>query len=296
MERELERAARLTYGAVANTPRGALARPDFERLGTALAPLGSALPVAAAWSAARAVIFPQLELNLVPIARAAVEEVQAHLAATPPLPAGSPLPVLEAFAKQAPAAAEDAMAPRRLNAALAVARALSCCASPEPTLFADTIEHLAAAQDDPAYPGNRAQDRWTGWLDDVITRSDRFSIGQILELLKQTIAGTIPALLPNRFFWEGTGNEDGGFEVWTEDPRSHKLVMPVVTFSRFEPEAGTLYVRVASKPGLVRDRLRLEYFAEHEVQRYFLADAYSGDYTVIDYQFEDGSPGFRSAV
>ena len=296
MARELEQAARNAYGVVSNTRRGTLARSDLEALGARLAPLGSALPVAAAWSAARAVIFPQLELNLVKLARTACEEVRLHLAADPAPPPEQPLLVLEAFAKQASAAGSDPMAPRRASAALAVAHALSCCVTPSPKLFADTAEQLALAQEDPAYPNNRAQELWTGWLDDVITRSDRFSVIQILELLTSTIDGTLPGLLPSRFTWEGTGNEEGGFEVWTEDPRSHKLVMPVVTFSQFEPKGGTLFVRIANKPGLVKDGLRLEYFAEHEVHRYFLASPYAGKFTVIDYQFEDGSPGWQARV
>jgi hypothetical protein len=176
-----------------------------------------------------------------------------------------------------------------------VARALSCAIAPTPDLFAECVALLTEAQADPDYPINRERERWTGWLDDVVTRADRFNVLEMLELLGGTIDGTIDGLQPDRFFWEGTGNEQGGFEVWTDDPRLHKLVTRVATFPQVSPKSDVLMV-VVSAAGLVKDPLRIEYFLEHEIHRCFLASTYIGDYSSIDYRIDDGSRHWRAPV
>jgi hypothetical protein len=272
-----------------------LRRDELERLGEVLAGEAEVLPVVAAWSAARAAIYPQLELSVVRQASAAAMEATAWLGSSTP-PKDSDIPAIQVLAQYDPAKALDVMAARRASAARCLHAALRCCIEPTPERFADTIGHLADAQRDDQYPPSRWYELWVGWLDDVVTRGDRFDSKRILRLLAQTIDGTIGALVPKRFFWDGACDEDEVFSVWTRDALKKELVMMVVTFREVKLVGRTLSVVVGTRPDLVRDQLRIEYMFEHEIHRYYTRSMYMGMYSQIEYAFEDGSLRWTAPV
>jgi len=294
MANALDRLARPYYGAVQSAPSGELRRDELEQLGAALATAG-VLPVVAAWSAARAAIYPQLELEAVAEARAAAVEATVWLGSKTP-PKDPDIPAIQALMKYDPDNAPDAMAARRAKAARCIHAGLRCAIEPTAERFADTIGYLADAQRDEKYPKVRWSEMWVGWLDDVVTRGDRFDAKQALHLLAQTIEGPIRGLVPKRFFWDGAGDEDNVFSVWTRNALTQDSVMMVVEFRDMKIVGRTLSVIVGAKPYLVRDPLRIEYMFEHEILRYFLRSTYMGRYTQIDYQLEDGSLRWTAPV
>jgi hypothetical protein len=285
--RGLEPVVRAYYGDVRGREHGELKGSELEQLGTLLAAVANALPVAAVWSAARAVIFPQLEPALWATAKSAIDEVLAGLRANGAVRAED-VPSLRVLEALDPRSIEDAMASRRASAARSVAAALRCAIAPSPAAFAATILHLADAQRDPAYPEGRARWRWLGWLDDVITRSDRFALGEILELLAEAVAGSLPKL-PHRFIWEAAGLEDGSFDVWTVDPTTRRSVKSMLGFAEPKLVADVLSVVVKTGPGCAVDQLRVEYFFEHEVNRLLTDSFYTDRYRCIEFELDDGT-------
>jgi hypothetical protein len=192
--------------------------------------------------------------------------------------------------------APDPMVLRRANAATSVASALDCALYPSPAFFADVVQQWALATRDPADSATTEQARWTAWLDDVVTRADRFSVSEMLDLLEKTLQGTIRGLLPNRFVWEGAADAKWNLEVWTRDPVTSKLVMRVLKFARVELINDVLHVVVADDPKLVSDRLRVEHLFEHEVHRLMMNATYSGKYQSIAYAYANGSDSWQAPV
>jgi hypothetical protein len=272
-----------------------LRRDELEQLGQVLAGVGTALPVVAAWSAARVAIYPQLELSVVSQASAAAMEATAWLGSSTP-PKDADIPAIQALAKYDPTQAPDPIAARRASAARCVHAALRCSIEPTPERFADTLGYLADAQREELYPLKRWYQLWVGWLDDVVTRGDRFDPKRILRLLAQTIDGTIATLVPKRFFWTAASDEAGVFYVCTRDPLQKKTVMDVLTFRDVKLVGRTLSVVVGARPDLVRDPLRIEYMFEHEVHRHLTSSFYMGQYSQIEYAFEDGSLRWTAPV
>ncbi|HTQ05183.1 MAG TPA: hypothetical protein VMI54_15070 [Polyangiaceae bacterium] len=290
MSRQLERLARACYGSVLSSERGEVARDELEALGRALSQVEGALAVAAVWSAARAVVFPQLEPEAVARARASIAEILAP-AAPPARAHGAHEPALSGSAGvEAPGV--TSMAARRASAARSVASALCCFRTPNAALFADTVGHLADAQRDAAAPASRAKAQWLGWLDDVITRSDRCEPRRMVALLGRAVDGSLANLRPSRFFWEGVASERGPLEVWTADAATRRLVSNVLAFDQVKLAGDVLSVIVAERPDFVRDELRIEYLFEQEIHRAFLGASYAGRYRRIEFAFADGSGGW----
>ena len=284
----LEPRLRFAYASAVHAERGALTRGELERVGETLASLGECLPVAAAWTAAQAAIFPQLDPALVALGVAAIQEVARELEAPvrSAAPASPALLELSALLAEVPA---DALEARQAYAARCLLKALACCVAPSQAVFADAVEMWALAAADPSETARGEQERWTAWLDDVVTRADRFTIAETLQLLERTLRGMILDIVPNRYTWEGSADEQEQLHVWTRDPTTKQLVRRVITYSSSTLKDETLRVVVARDPELVRDRLRIEHFFEHVVHRRFLDDYYWGRYRAIEYELADGS-------
>ncbi len=127
----------------------------------------------------------------------------------------------------------------------------------------------------------RAKQAWVGWLDDVATRSDRFTVGTILELLDRALRGTLDAL-PDAVEWEGTADDSGELSVWATDPSTRRLLRTVMRAKPLELAGDTLRATILDEAGLVRDPLRIESFIEHVIHRCFLGDMYAGRYRQIE--------------
>jgi len=295
MSRELERLVRFAYASVEYAERGELTRQELERLGTALQGAGDCLRVAALWTAARAAMLPQLQDASLATATVAVQAVTETLG-PPAADVFAATNAIAALRSLLPQSAQDPMVARRASAAGCVASALDCALYPSPALFADVVQRWALATRDPADSATVEQARWTAWLDDIVTRANRFSVLEALALFEKTLQGTIRGLLPNRYVWEGVADVNWNLEVWSKDPTTNKLVMRVLKFASVNLVKDVVHVVIASDPKVITDRLRVEHLFEHEVHRQMMNATYEGKYQAIDYAFAHGTDHWQAPV
>jgi hypothetical protein len=277
MSRELVRKIESAYGEVDSSATGQMPRASIEQLGRALSGAGDVERVIALWSAARALAFPQIATRWVEGA------VRALHAARSAIETGIRVRPAEVDALLAPDAPGKPWDERQLEARRCLGHALSFCVDPSPLRFASTIESMGVAQRDASLTPQKAKQTWTGWLDDVVSRADRFTLADLIALADRTIRGTVE-LLPAWYRWEGAANDKHHLEVWTEDPRTRKLVMPVMRLEALKLDGAVLTVTVMASPDMVRDPLRIEYLVEDVVHRRFLGGLYDGRYERIDYR------------
>ena len=276
MSHELVRALRPVYDDIDSAESGLPSRALSGEVWRSLQPRGQALFITALGTAARALIYPQ-------VAPGAVERCVKAIEATRPLlgakHAGLPA---EVDALLHPAQSATLSNPEQLQAQHCLGHALAFCLTSASARFTPLIDAFAVSQRAEYTSAVRAKHCWIGWLDDVVSRSDRFDVPALLDLLEQTARGTLSGI-PGAFRWEGAAEGAGKLEVWTEEPKSRRLLQSVMACEPLQVQQRKLIARIAPQPAGVGDILRIEYFVEHVIHRRFLNAAHYGTYDQIDY-------------
>jgi hypothetical protein len=277
MSHELVRALRAVYDDIDGSDTGQPSRAAIATIPTSLQSRPDVLKVIALWSAARALVLPQVEPRAVDPCTRGVAAIRQHSPA-----AGHVIPSdVDALLQPAPVQAPTGEPYRQ--AQICLGRALAYSVAPEPARFMQVIDALIVAQRSEFARPRRAKQAWIGWLDDVAARSDRFTVPQILQLLERALRGTLDNL-PPELEWEGTANDKGELTVWAKDPRTDRLLTAVMRAEPLKLMGRTLVVTVLVEPRRVSDPLRIEYFAEQVIHRRFLGEMYAGQYDVIEYR------------
>ena len=279
MSLKLVRALRAAYDDVDGSETGRPSRAAVGSIATALYGQPEILKVAVLWSAARAIISPQVLPGAVVGGLQAIGVVQKDGAAGPLRSTPAEAAALLAPVVTVQASNEEV----HVQAQACLGHAIAFCFAPEPARFMLVMDALVGAQRSEFARPARAKQAWIGWLDDVATRSDRFTVAMVLELLERALRGTLDAL-PAAFEWEGTADESGQLSVWAVDPSTRRLLRTVMRAKPLELAGDTLRTTILDEPGLVRDLLRIEYFIEHVIHRRFLGDMYAGRYRQIEYR------------
>lgn len=279
MSLEVARALRRAYDDIDGAETGQPSRAVIESIPSALHKHPSAATVALLWSAARALVLPQIALDAVePCSHAIVATRRCVVAGAT---SSTPAEVVALLQHASPPG--QGADPAQVQAQHCLAHALAFCLTSDPASFMRAMDAFVAAQHSQFARPARAKQAWIGWLDDVVSRSDRFTPDAILELLDRTVRGTL-ATLPPGFEWEGTADRDGQLGVWIMNPKTRKLVSVVMAVEPLEVKKRTLLVTVLAEPNLASDPLRIEYFVEHMIHRVFLGAMYADQYDVIDYR------------
>ena len=277
MSHELVRALRSVYDDVACSSTGQPDRRTVASLWTLLGQRPQQLQVLALWSAARALILPQVAPAAIDPGLRAIAALRAVWAA-PPVPQSAIPADISALLAGAPATTDD----RQLQAQRCLGHALAFALQPTSAGLMAVIDAMVSAQRSEFAHSARAREAWIGWLDDVASRCDRFAPAALLDLLERTLRGTITTL-PVAFRWEGTGDDKGLLHVWAADLQTRRLVSNVMTIDPPVLKGRVLQVSVHDAPHLVRDPLRIEYFVEHFIHRVFLGEPHAGQFDRIDY-------------
>jgi hypothetical protein len=281
MSPDLSRVIRSTYDDIDDSETGRPTVAIAERLFGALQGHGDTARVTAVWSAARALIVPQVAAESI---EPCVRGIQALRAATAPNAprqrSGLPEPIDALFRPDLPGEPKDA---RCIAVRACLGNALAFCINPTAARFVQVVEALVAAQGDEFAKPPQEKQRWIGWLDDVVSRSYRYGLGTILELTERTVRGTLRVFRPG-FGWEGTADDSHRLHVWTVDRPTRHLLQNVMTIEPVELRARALAVTVLPEPDYIRDPLRIEYLVEDAILRRFLGGMYDGRYDLIEYK------------
>jgi hypothetical protein len=277
MSHELPRSIRTVYDELDCSETGQFTRAEVDTLVRALQGRGNALTIAAVWSAARALVFPQVPPDSIEACARALRALRDEFASKSH--AVSPTGI-EPLLQSSPTS--DLWALRQTEARRCLGHALLFCIDRSPARFQQVIQSLTFAQGIEFEEPPKSQAAWIGWLDDVVSRSDGFSVESILELTARAVRGTIESL-PAWFQWEGTGDEAQRLHVWIADGRTRKLQRTAMSLEPLKLVGRELRVTVAPIPDLVRDPMRIEYLFEHWVHRRFLNGLYYGRYEQIQY-------------
>lgn len=277
MSHELVRALRAVYDDVEGSATGQPARQAIASLWTLLGQRAQQLQVLALWSAARALILPQIAAGAIDPGLRAITALRAAAAAAPGPQAQVPADIAALLAGST-ATTDD----RQLQAQRCLGHALAFLLQPTPAGLMAVIDAMVSAQRSEFAHSARAHQAWIGWLDDVASRCDRFTPAALLDLLERTLRGTLTTM-PVAFRWEGTGDDKGLLHVWAADLQTRRLVSSVMTIDPPVRTGRLLQVTVHDAPHLVRDPLRIEYFVEHTLHRVFLGEPHAGQFDRIDY-------------
>lgn len=222
MSHELVRALRPAYDDIDGGDTGQPGRAAIGTIWSSLQNHPDARHVTALWSAARALVFPQVGPDAVERCGQAIDAARGGLirGVASILP-----PAVDALLQKAHAPGTSD--PRQVDAQQCLGHALAFCVQPTPSRFMQVIDAMVVAQHSEFLHPARSKQAWIGWLDDVVSRSDRFSTATMLDLLERTLRGTLD-MLPVSFEWEGVADSAGKLEVWVKDPKTRSLLMAVM--------------------------------------------------------------------
>lgn len=278
MSHELIRVLRSVYDDIDSSETGQPTRAMICAIWPSLQKYPEARYVTALWSAVRALVFPQVALEAIEPCAKAINAVRTILANG----VASPMPVeVEAILQQPQPGITSIR--EQAEAQLCLGHALAFCVDSAPERFLHVINTLVSAQRSQFANPTRSKQAWIGWLDDVVSRSDRFHIETILGLVERTLHGTLN-MVPASFEWEGVADDSGKLEVWAEDPKTRRLLIPVMTAEPLLVMERTLKATILDETHLVCDQLRIEYFVEHIIHRRFLGGMYEGHYDHIEFR------------
>jgi hypothetical protein len=278
---------RSVYNDILASETGKLSEENIDLIYKALVNREKSLCIIALWSAARALVFPQIPVKSV---EQCVLAIRTIFEITERSHDANARKSVETIINSG---SVDNLDSQQEKALLCFTNALRFLITRDFTDFLCTIEVLASSQIKMLDAPRKARLYWIGWLDDVVCRNGRFSIITMLELVERTLLGTI-GHVPTFALWEAAGDDKGRFDVWAMDAKTRRLIQPVMMIDPIVLKDETLFVRVLDQPSVVKDPLRIEYLFEHWIHRLFLAEAYLGRYKNIEYYCQSTAETWRA--
>lgn len=236
------------------------------------------LRVVAMLTACRVIVYPQLPSEGVALATGAIQDLRARLEGrTGPMAAAEALRARTGDLLQGADVAQDALR--------CLGHAVDYLVSPSARGFVELIGTMIAAQRaDPRQPRSMQQ-QMIGWMDDVVDRARHVAIGEAVTLAAQALEGALPGLV-EPFYFEGVGADGGDLLVHVADPKTRRLVRPVISVAEPALRGRELRVQVRAQPNIARDRFRVGYLFEQFIHRMFLDSCWAMRYDAIAYECE----------